>query len=89
MMEVFENYRETHKAIYRYRKDDADKGELGKLFVNLGRLLKNDRVEITKILPSKDKHLIKPVNPIGFKFLYAKENNKLELHLDLRWISKK
>jgi DNA-binding PadR family transcriptional regulator len=27
MMEVFENYRETHEAIYRYKKDDADKRE--------------------------------------------------------------
>lgn len=89
MVEVFENYRETHKAIYRYRKDDADKVELAKLLVDLGRSLKNDTVEITKILPSKDKHLIKPVNPIAFKFLYAKENKKLELHLDLEWISKK
>lgn len=89
MMEVLENYRETHKAIYRYKKVDADKRELGKLLVDLGRSLQNDTVEITKILPSKDKHLIKPVNPIGFKFLYAKENNKLELHLELQWISKK
>ena len=89
MMEVFENYRETHKAIYRYRKDDADKGELAKLLVDLGRSLQNDTVEITKILPSKEKHRIKPVSPIGFKFLYAKENNKLELHLELEWISKK
>jgi PadR family transcriptional regulator PadR len=80
---------EKHKAIYRYKKDDADKGELGKLFVDLGRSFQNDTVEITKILPSKDKHRIKPINPIGFKFLYAKENNKLELHLDLQWISKK
>ena len=89
MMEVFENYRETHEAIYRYKKDDADKRELGKLLVELGRSLQNDTIEISKILPSKNKHRIKPVNPIGFKFLYAKENNKLELHLELGWIPRK
>jgi len=89
MMEVFENYRETHEAIYRYKKDDADKSELGKLLVNLGKSLQNDAVEISKILPSKDKHRIKPINPIGFKLLYAKENNKLELHMELEWVPRK
>lgn len=32
---------------------------------------------------------LKPANPIAFKFLYAKENNKLELHLELEWVPRK
>jgi len=50
--------------------------------VDLGTSLQNDTVEIKKILPSKDRHRIKPVNPIGFKFLYAKEV-KLELGIGM------
>ncbi len=39
MMEVFENYRETNEALCRYKKDDANKRELGKLLVEFGKSL--------------------------------------------------
>jgi hypothetical protein len=29
--------------------------------------------------------IINPVDPIAFKFLYAKENQKLEIHMELEW----
>ena len=100
MMEMLEHYRETHEAIFRYKSDDANKEELSKFLIDIGQSLKNnDSIEITKILPSKDKALlplslllnhttIRPVNPIGFKFLYAKENHKLEIHMELEWTPK-
>jgi hypothetical protein len=68
--------------------------------IDIGESLKNnDSIEITKILPPKDKAAaaatttakhttIRPVNPIGFKFLYAKENHKLEIHMELEWTPK-
>jgi hypothetical protein len=32
--------------------------------------------------------IISPVDPIAFKFLYAKENQKLEIHMELEWTPK-
>ena len=92
MMEMLEHYRETHEAIFRYKSDEANKNELSKILIDIGQSLKNDNsIEITKILPSKDKvksTTISPVDPIAFKFLYAKENQKLEIHMELEWTPK-
>lgn len=100
MMEMLEHYRETHEAIFRYKSDDANKEELSKFLIDIGQSLKNNNsIEITKILSPKDKSVaaaitttkhttIRPVNPIGFKFLYAKENHKLEIHMELEWTPK-
>jgi PadR family transcriptional regulator PadR len=105
MMEMLEHYRETHEAIFRYKSDEANKNELSKILIDIGQSLKNNNsIEITKILPSKDKvktaattntatagtksattTTISPIDPISFKFLYAKENQKLEIHMELEW----
>ena len=89
MIEMLEHYRETHEAIFRYKSDEANKNELSKILIDIGQSLKNDNsVEITRILPSKDKvksTTISLVDPIAFKFLYAKENQKLEIHMELEW----
>jgi PadR family transcriptional regulator PadR len=105
MMEMLEHYRETHEAIFRYKSDNANKNELSKILTDIGESLKNNNsIEITKILPTKDKvktaattntatagtksattTTISPVDPIAFKFLYAKENQKLEIHMELEW----
>ncbi len=42
MMEVFENYREMHEAIFRFKRDDATKSEISKLLSDLGNCLDND-----------------------------------------------
>jgi hypothetical protein len=97
MMEMLEHYRETHEAIYRYKRDDASKEELSKFLISIGQSLKNDNsIEISNILPPKDKSTtargksitITPNDPIAFKFLYAKENQKLEVHMELEWTPK-
>lgn len=105
MMEVFENYREMHEAIFRFKKDDATKGEISKLLTDLGNCLNNDNnddnknIDINEIFatlskntttesPStylKEKILMNPTNPISFKFLYAKEDSKFELHMEIEW----
>jgi DNA-binding PadR family transcriptional regulator len=104
MMEMLEYYRETHEALFRYKSDDAIQS---KILIDIGQSLKNNNsIEITKILPPKDKvktatttntttagtksattTTINPVDPIAFKFLYAKENQKLEIHMELEWTS--
>lgn len=69
-----------------------------KILIDIGQSLKdNNSIEITKILPSKDKTTtptgsksatIIPIDPIAFKFLYAKENQKFEIHMELEWTPK-
>lgn len=98
MMDMLEHYRETHEAIFRYKNDDANKEELSKFLIDIGQSLKNSgSIEITKVLPPQGNAtaatttkptIIIPVNPIGFKFLYAKENHKLEIHMELEWTPK-
>ena len=87
MMEVLEKYREMHEAIYRYKRNDANRSELSKLLIELGNGLKNaEGVEVSKIFPSREGVIISPTEPISLKFLYAKENHKLEIHLELEWV---
>jgi PadR family transcriptional regulator PadR len=97
MMEMLEHYRDTHDAIYRYKRDDASKEELSKFLMGIGQSLQNDNsIEISNILPPKDKSttargksaIIAPNDPIAFKFLYAKENQKLEINMELQWTPK-
>ncbi|HET7284594.1 MAG TPA: PadR family transcriptional regulator [Nitrososphaeraceae archaeon] len=97
MMEMLEHYRETHEAIFRYKRDDASKEELSKFLISIGQSLKNgNSIEISNILSPKDKSTtakgksatIIPVDPLSFKFLYAKENQKLEIHMELEWTPK-
>jgi PadR family transcriptional regulator, regulatory protein PadR len=99
MMEMLEHYRETHEAIFRYKSDDVSKDDLSKFLIDIGQSLKtnNGVIEITKILRSKDNaattagtksSTIIPVDPIAFKFLYAKENHKFEIHMELEWTPK-
>jgi DNA-binding PadR family transcriptional regulator len=97
MMEMLEHYRETHEAIFRYKRDDASKEELSKFLIGIGQSLKNNNsIEISNLLPPKDKFTtargksatIIPADPLSFKFLYAKENQKLEIHMELEWTPK-
>src|ERR671932_110975 len=56
MMEMLEHYRDTHDAIFRYKRDDASKEELSKFLIGIGQSLKNNNsIEISNILPPKDK----------------------------------
>lgn len=87
MMEVLEKYREMHEAIYRYKRNDTNRSELSKLLIDLGNGLKNDDgIEVSRIFPSKEGVVISPSEPISLKFLYAKENHKLEIHIELEWV---
>jgi PadR family transcriptional regulator PadR len=97
MMEMLEHYRDTHDAIFRYKRDDTSKEELSKFLIDIGRSLKDkNSIEIPNIISSKDKSTtargksvtIIPNDPIAFKFLYAKENQMLEIHMELQWTPK-
>lgn len=90
MTEVLENYRETHQSIFRH-KSEMRREEVSDLLVKLGESLKGKSVEVAKLFPANGKKKrvrISPVEPIAMKFLYAKENQKLEIHMELEWVPK-
>ena len=87
MTEILENYRETHQSIFRY-KSELGKQELSKFFVKLGDSLGGKSVDTKSLFPGSigKKARISPTEPVALKFLYARENHKLEIHMELEWV---
>ncbi len=93
MTEILENYRETHESIFRH-KSETDTAALAELFAKISISLRERKpIEIAKALPSSDAKKrsakINPTNPLTLKFLYAKENHKMEFHMEVEWIPRK
>lgn len=84
-MEMLERYREMHEAIFRH-KGKFTRREMGAILREIGKSLETGSIEISKILPADGKMLIAPTEPVAFRFLYAKENHKLEIHMEIEWI---
>lgn len=86
MTEVLETYRETHRSIFRY-KNELRRSDLSKFFLELGRSIQSKSVDIKKLFPESEGKTprIAPTEPVALKFLYAKENHKLEVHMELEW----
>ena len=84
MMEVLESYREVHTSIFRY-KDRLSRDELSKSLVALGAGVGRRSVDLSKVLPGQRKLLVQPTEPVTFKLLYAKEEDELEIHMELKW----
>ncbi len=87
MAEVLENYREVHESIARH-KVEIGRTELSKILIEFGTLLRDGNVEVGKLFPIEKEVRIEPTEPIKFKFLYAKENHKLEIHMEIEWVPK-
>jgi PadR family transcriptional regulator PadR len=94
MAEIIENHWETHQAVFRH-KAEISKDDLAKVFSNVAKSLQGtSSFEMNKIIPSAKKVVVKnPMEPIEFKFLYAKERTKkgsdrFEIHMELEWNSK-
>jgi PadR family transcriptional regulator PadR len=89
MTEVLENYRETHESIFRH-KSEVGRQELSELLIKLGQSLKQPSLDASKVFGTTGKRVrISPIEPIALKFLYAKENHKLEIHMEFEWIPKR
>ena len=50
-----------------------------------GRIPFLESDEQDEILPGQKKMLVHPTEPVTFKFLYAKEEDELEIHMELKW----
>mgnify|MGYP001155467762 FL=1 len=88
MTEILENYRETHESIFRHRSE-VGRLELSDLLVKLGQSLRKPSMDASKVFAVKGKKVrISPTEPIALKFLYAKENHKLEIHMEFEWMPK-
>jgi PadR family transcriptional regulator len=88
MTEILENYRETHQSIFRY-KTELRKPQLSVFFDELGDSLRGRSIDLKKLFPGSEKPIrISPSEPVRLKFLYAKENHKFEIHMELEWMPK-
>src|SRR2546427_8707532 len=81
MTEILENYRETHQSIFRH-KSELGKQELAQFFTRLGRALGERSVRLKELFPNTQQKSVNmaPTDPVTLKFLYAKEDHKLEVH---------
>ena len=86
MTEILENYRETHQSIFR-QKSELRKHELAQFFTRLGSALGERSVRLKELFPSTQQKSVNmaPTDPVMLKFLYAKEDHKLEVHLEFEW----
>ncbi len=87
MSEVLENYRETHQSIFRH-KSEFGRQQLATFFRQLAESMQTKSVNVKDLFPvSKEKPIrITPTEPIEMKFLYGRENHKLEIHMELKWV---
>ena len=89
MTEILETYRETHQSIFRH-KTELRKNQLSEFFTNLAGSLRGRSIDVKKLFPeSKAPARISPGEPVRLKFLYAKENHKFEIHMELEWLPTK
>ncbi len=89
MTEILETYRETHQSIFRH-KTEVGKNQLSEFFAKLAESLRGRSIDVKKLFPeSETLARISPTEPVRLKFLYAKENHKFEIHMELEWLPTK
>ena len=89
MTEILETYRETHQSIFRH-KTELRKNQLSEFFAKLAESLRGRAIDVRKLFPEAGTpERISPTDPIRLKFLYAKENQKFEIHMELEWLPSK
>jgi PadR family transcriptional regulator, regulatory protein PadR len=87
MFEIHERHVEEHKSILRY-ESSLGKEQISRILVDLGRAMKLDNAELSKILPSSKKVILKPTEPLTLKLIYGREDQSVELHMQIEWTPK-
>jgi PadR family transcriptional regulator PadR len=85
MTEMIETYRETHQALFKFKKE-CTKSEAAELLKKLGAAFECDTFEFSEIFASEEKRDATPTQPVYLKLLYARENHKYEIHMELEWL---
>jgi len=85
MTEMIDTYRETHQALFRFKKP-CTRDEAVAILTRLGTAFRKKAFEFSDILSSEEKGKAEPTEPIFVKLLYAKENHKYEIHMELEWL---
>jgi PadR family transcriptional regulator PadR len=85
MTEMIETYREAHQALFRFKKA-CTATEVEEMLTRLGTAFREKSFEFADIFPSNEKMRAKPTQPVFIKLLYAKENHKFEIHMELEWL---
>ena len=85
MTEMIDTYRETHQALFRFKKP-CTRDEAVTILTRLGTAFRKKSFEFSDFLSSEEKGKAQPTEPIFVKLLYAKENHKYEIHMELEWL---
>jgi PadR family transcriptional regulator PadR len=85
MTEMIDTYRETHQALFKFKKS-CPQDEVAGMLTKLGTALREKTFEFSDIFPSEEKRQANPNQPLFMKLLYAKENHKYEIHMELEWM---
>jgi PadR family transcriptional regulator PadR len=85
MTEMIDTYKERHQALFKFRKE-CTKDEVATMLARLGSSFQGRVFEFSNIFPSQEKRKAEPTEPVFIKLLYAKENRKLEIHMELEWL---
>lgn len=83
--ELLENYRETHGSIIRYKVETSMR-EVSRILSDMGSALEKGAIKTSNLFPADKPAKITPTEPLRCKFLYAKENHKLETHMEVEWV---
>src|SRR6266581_186541 len=75
----------SEKPMYGYEL--IRKQELSQFFTRLGSALGEKSVSLKELFPNTQQKTFNmtPTDPVTLKFLYAKEDHKLEVHLEFEW----
>jgi len=85
MTEMIDTYKEVHQALFKFKKA-CTLEEVSRMLKELGSAFENKAIEFADIFSSEEKKRAKPTQPVFLKLLYAKENHKHEIHLELEWL---
>jgi PadR family transcriptional regulator PadR len=85
MTEMIDTYRETHQALFKFKKVCAQE-EAAKMLKKLGTSFENTAFELSDIFSSEGQGKVEVTEPVIVKLLYAKEDHKREIHIEIEWL---
>jgi len=86
MTEMIDTYRERHQALFRFRKS-CTREEAAEILTRLGSAFGHKSFKFSDIFATEEKKSqAYPNKQVFVKLLYAKENHKYEIHMELEWM---